>query len=205
MAISINPLTYVIYIPQSDLTPVSGTLYSLDTNAFRLELKDWEDSEEGIVQPKTHNHNTEVTIVGTTYARAINILPPYSIEFEDGQYTVLLTGSNNNIFDVANGVLVQNQVQVIPNNSAGLITVTSGSGVTPQDKTDIINGVWNNLTEGSLKAEDILRILLSFAAGEATGGGTTAIKFRDQADTKDRITMTVDENGNRSVTNVDGS
>jgi len=121
MAFSIDPLTYVITIPQVDLTFVSGTLYNHDTEAFRLELKSWEDSNEGIVQPKTHNHNTEVTIVGTTYARSIEILPPYSIEYEDGQYTVVLIGSNNNIFDVANGILVQNQVQVIPSNSAGLV------------------------------------------------------------------------------------
>jgi len=139
MAFTINPITHVIFIPQADLTLVSGTLYNHDTEAFRLELKSWEDSEEGIIQPKTHDHNTQVTIAGTTYARAIEILPPYSIEYEDGQYTVILVGSNNNIFDVASGILVQNQVQVIPTNSAGLIV--SGSGVTAQDKDDIINGV----------------------------------------------------------------
>ena len=32
-----------------------------------------------------------------------------------------LVGANNNLFDVANGFLVQNSVQVISNNSAGLI------------------------------------------------------------------------------------
>lgn len=38
-----------------------------------------------------------------------------------------LEGSNNNIWDVENGILNQNQVQVIPTNSAGLI-VGSGGG-----------------------------------------------------------------------------
>jgi len=143
MAISINPLTHVIHIPKSDLTLVSGTLYTHDTNAFRLELKSWEDSGEGIVQLKTHLHSTEVTVAGTTYARAVIILPPYSIEYEDGQYSVILQGSNNNIFDIASGILVQNQVQVIPTNAAGLIVVTQGSGVTEQDKIDIANKVWS--------------------------------------------------------------
>ena len=143
MAFAVDPLTYVVSVPQSDLTFVSGTLYNHDTDAFRLELKSWEDSEEGIHQPKTHDHNTEVVIGGITYARAIEILAPYTIEYEDGQYTVILQGSNNNIWDVAGGILVQNQVQIIPTNSAGLIVVTQGSGVTEQDKLDIADKVWD--------------------------------------------------------------
>lgn len=148
MAFSVDPQTFIITIPQADLTFVSGTLYELDTNAFRLALKAWEASPEGIVFQKTHNHNTEVTIVGTTYARAINVIAPYSIRFQDGQYTVLLKGSNNNLFDVAGGILQQNQVQVIPSNSAGLIVVTSGSGVTEQDKLDIADRVWDEVIAG---------------------------------------------------------
>lgn len=142
MAISIDPLTYIIFIPRADLSLIGGTLYSMDTNAFRLELKAWEDDPEGIVHPKTHNHNTEVTIVGTTYYRTIEIIPPYSITFEDGQYSVILQGSNNNIWDVQNGILNQNQVQVIPTNTAGGQIVSVGSGVLPQDITDIANAVW---------------------------------------------------------------
>ena len=113
--------TYVIFVPQSYLTLVSGTLYKLDTNQFRLTLKELEATKEGIPHPKTHIHNTEVTVSGTTFARTVEILPPYSVEFEDGAYSVQLIGSNNNIFDIQTGILVQNQVQVIPTNSAGLI------------------------------------------------------------------------------------
>ena len=148
MDISVDPSTCVITILQSELTPEGGSLYSLDTNAFRLALKAWEYSEEGIVKLVTHIHNTEVSVAGTTFARTIEILPPYSVTFEDPQYTVLLEGSNNNIFDVASGILNQNQVQIISTNSAGLITTISGSGVTEQDKTDIIDGVWDEATSG---------------------------------------------------------
>lgn len=140
MALSIDLTTYVISIPQADLTLVTGTLYELDTNAFRLELKDWEDSEVGITQPDTHVHNTQVTVAGVTFARTVEILSPYSVEFEDGQYSVRLVGSNNNIFDVENGILVQNQVQVIPTNSAGYIVVETGvSGLTPQESQALID------------------------------------------------------------------
>lgn len=129
MAFSVHPITYVITIPQSDLTYVDVGLYTHDTDAFRLELKAWEDNEGGIIHPKTHLHNTEVTIVGVTYIRAIQILSPYSITYEDGQYTVILQGSNNNIFDVQGGILNRNQVQVIPTNAAGYIVVPVGSGL----------------------------------------------------------------------------
>jgi hypothetical protein len=144
MAISVNWNTKVIFVPQVDLVLVSGTLYELDTNAFRLELKDLED-DEGIPFLDTHRHNTEVTVAGTTFARVIEIINGYSIEFEDGQYSVRLVGSNNNFFDVDNGILVQNQVQVIPGNSAGLITF----GVTAPE---LAHAVWghDNSTHTSL-------------------------------------------------------
>lgn len=127
--------TNIIYVPKSYLTQVSGSLYELDVNQFRQDLKELEDDVDGIVFPDTHNHNTEVTVAGITYARLVAILPPYSVEFEDGQYSVRLAGANNNIFDVEGGILVQNQVQVISTNSAGLIN--SGS---------IAQEIWDHLT-----------------------------------------------------------
>jgi hypothetical protein len=143
VAITIDWATKIISVPQSYLTNITGTLYELDTDQFRLDLKDLEDDVEGMPFPDTHQHNTEVTVAGVTYARVIEIINGYSITFEDGQYTIRLAGSNNNFFDVENGILNQNQVSVIPTNSAGLITVTQGSGVTQQDKDDIIDGVWD--------------------------------------------------------------
>jgi len=144
MAVSIDPVTGVITVPQSDLSHVTGTLYELDTDWLRLQLKSWEDSEEGIVFPDTHQHNTEITVAGITYARTIEIINGYSITFSpDSQWSCRLAGSNNNFFDIENNILNQNQVQVIPTNSAGLQVVTQGSGVTQQDKDDIVDGVWD--------------------------------------------------------------
>lgn len=187
--LSVDLITHIISVPKADLTLISGTLYEHDTNAFRLELKSWEDSEEGITQPKTHNHNTAVTVAGTTYARAIVMLPPYSVCYENGQYTVILKGSNNNIFDVANGCLVQNEVQIIPTNSAGLIQVTSGSGVTAQDKTDIINGVWDealdtHIIEGSsgqllTTAENLIGIIAKLTGNKVTKAGNIITVYED--------------------------
>lgn len=123
MALTINPATKVITIPQSDLTPVAGTLYELDTNQFRRDVMALMDDEDYIWMDNPFIHNTEVTVAGTTFARTIEFVNGYSVEFENGSYTVRLSGSNNNIFDVENGILVQNSVQVIAQNSAGLIAI----------------------------------------------------------------------------------
>ena len=143
--ILVDPQFHVIRVPKTDLTLVSGTLYTHDTEDFRLQLRGWEDSETGIVHTKTHDHNTEVTIAGVTYARFITILAPFTIEYEPGLYSVILDGSNNNIWDIDGGILVQNTVQVIPTNSAGLIVKETGSAVTPQDIEDIAAAVWDEI------------------------------------------------------------
>jgi hypothetical protein len=143
--ITVDWANKVVNIPRSYLTNVSGTLYELDTEAFRLDLHALESSDAGVSFERIHQHSTETVVAGTTYARSISIINGYSLTFEDDFYTVRLKGSNNNFFDVASGVLNQNRVQVIPQNSAGLIKVTSGSGVTEQDKQDIVNAIFNRI------------------------------------------------------------
>lgn len=118
MAISINWGTKVITIPQADLTFVSGTLYELDVNQFRLDLKALEDDEEGIWALDTHRHNADETIAGTTFPDQVIIINGYTVTFEDGQYAVRLINANNNLFD--EGIINRNQVSIIPTNSAGL-------------------------------------------------------------------------------------
>ena len=130
--ITVNPGTKVIYVPQSYLTSVGGGVYELDVNQFRLDLKDWEDSEEGIVMPATHNHNTTVTLSGVVYARTLEIINGYTVEFEDGNYTVKCVGANHNLGDVK----VVNSVSLLIGNSAGLVVTSSSEadGFTVSDR-----------------------------------------------------------------------
>lgn len=123
MAISVDWTTLTFIVPQGDLTLVSGTLYEMDTeNYFRQQVNAIMASEEGIVFEDPLNHFTETVIAGVTYARLIEMINGYSVRFSpDSQWSVIYNGSNNNLFDVEAGILEQNQVQVIPQNSAGLI------------------------------------------------------------------------------------
>jgi len=144
MSISINWITKVISIPKTYLSHVSGDIYEMNLNTFRLALKSIEDSEDGMSFVDTHRHFTQTIIGGITYARLIEIINGYTVTFEDGQYLVNLVGANSNVADVTN----HNQVSVRSANSAGLIIMVSGSGVTEQDKEDIANEVWDKEDRG---------------------------------------------------------
>ncbi len=134
MAVSINHSTFVISIPKADTTFVgtnAATGYevrSYDEYALMRELADYLDSEAGATLPVAFSHNTNVTISGVVYARALTFLAPYTITFENGSYQVkLVGGTNNNMLDVLN----PNSVSVIAANSAGLQTVATGGSSGP--------------------------------------------------------------------------
>jgi len=119
MAITIDYTTRIISVPKADLTLVQSTPFEvleLDIDAFRLELKDIEDTIGGMPFVDTHFHSTAVTAEGATVARVFEIINGYTVTFENGTYVVNLVGANSNIADVTN----LNQVQVSNSKSAGL-------------------------------------------------------------------------------------
>lgn len=119
MAITVNWGTKIISVPKADTTLLqpSPEVRELDVDVLRLALKDLEDDIEGMAHLDTHNHITEVLLSGITYARFVEIINGYTVEFEDGQYTISCVGANHNLGDVK----VANQVSLIINNAAGLI------------------------------------------------------------------------------------
>jgi hypothetical protein len=165
MPITVDWTSKEVYVPKADLNPglVSGTFYRLDTNWFKNQLRALEASVYGIVNTRIVDHSTQYTVAGVTYARKVEIVNTYSVTFEDGQYSVELTGSNNNIWDIENLVLNQNQVQVIPTNSAGLIV--GQTSISDSDRLAIANEVWDTLyaeysAEGSYGqlVQDLLKL-----------------------------------------------
>lgn len=118
MAISVDWISGVIFVPKADTVLVDAgppEIRELNVDTFRLALRDLEDDPDGRPWPKTHTHETESTLSGITYARKVEILAPYTVEFEDGQYAVNLIGANHNVLDRR----VQNQVSLNIANSAG--------------------------------------------------------------------------------------
>jgi len=134
VATTIDWGTKVITVYQADMTPLGGPLYEFDVEAFRLELKDLEDSEEGIVHPDTHVHSTETLLGGVLYVRKIEILSPYTVTISPASaYQVSCTGANHNIQDVYNNLTGPT---FLPNNSVGLVK-TDTSGLTDGEAADL--------------------------------------------------------------------
>lgn len=69
----------------------------------------------------------------------------------------------------------------------------------------IADAVLDEVFEGSTTLRQALRVLYAVLAGKSSGGGTATITFRDIADSKDRITATVDANGNRTAITLDAA
>jgi len=52
---------------------------------------------------------------------------------------------------------------------------------------------------------ETVNVIASAVTGKTSGGGTATLKSRDLGDTKDRVTLTVDADGNRTASTVDGT
>ena len=126
MALTLNPATKQFLVLQADLNFVSGTFYELDTDAVRTEAYQLLASEDYIWLEDCYDHNAEYTVLGVTYSRKVEWINGYTIKLEDtgAAYTVSFVGSNNNMFDIENGILVPTPlVTTVGNNSAGLINL----------------------------------------------------------------------------------
>lgn len=197
MALTIDYATKVISVPQADLTFISGTLYELDTNQFRKDVMAILDDETHIWMDDAFTHNTEVTVAGETYARVIEFINGYSITFEDtgSAYSIKLTGSNNNIFDVDNGILNPTSLTtVIPTNSAGLITGRMS-----------IDDLENIILEGTETMAQTLRLLRAAAAGSIVEQTDGSYVIRSADGLTDRITGDDAANGGRTISATDGT
>ena len=126
MAYSLNWLTKVVTIPKADLTLVQASpeIRALDVTAFWAAIHAIQ-ADEGISYPDIMRSNAPVALAGQVYARSVEVINGYSIEFENGSYQVNLTGANNNLLDAR----VQNQVSLNASNSAGAVIISTGSGL----------------------------------------------------------------------------
>jgi hypothetical protein len=68
-----------------------------------------------------------------------------------------------------------------------------------------VDAVLDEVVEGTITFREYLRLFAAALFSRSSGGGTATIVFRDRANTKDRITATVDVDGNRTAVTVDGT
>jgi len=55
------------------------------------------------------------------------------------------------------------------------------------------------VVEGTITLKQAVALFLSVLTGKSSGGGTATVVFRDTADSKNRLSVTVDADGNRTA------
>lgn len=77
--------------------------------------------------------------------------------------------------------------------------------IATNDAANIAAAVHDYTVEDGQSFDEMFRVQHSALAGKVSGANTTTERFRDIADTKDRIVYTVDANGNRTAVTQDGT
>jgi len=145
MSYSVNWDTLRVTVPVSDLTLVGGDRYTLDIGAFHKECRriEWSSTAgEGLwFYLPILNHFPTLVLSGIPKTRTVQVANGFTWEIAASNIIVTLTGPDSNLLDT---FVPQNGVSLLGNNSIGKQDVNTGSGVTEQDKIDIINGVTNS-------------------------------------------------------------
>lgn len=94
--------------------------------------------------------------------------------------------------------------------TGGIVAASFGAGaidaaaLAADAGTEIAAAVMASAVESGLTLTNALRLIAAAAAGKLSGAATTTVVIRNAvADSKDRITATVDADGNRSAITVD--
>jgi len=160
------------------------------------------------------------SITLTASASAVN-------DFYKGQIIVIYTGTGAGqaraCYEYNGGTkvaLTRPSWATAPDNTSWYVIISAGSAVmAAMEDIDFgatmkasitaavpsVANILDGVIEGTLTLKEVQSIMLAVLAGISTGGGTATIAFRDQADTKDRVSATVDATGNRTAIIVDGT
>ncbi|KKK60385.1 hypothetical protein LCGC14_3024890, partial [marine sediment metagenome] len=101
-----------------------------------------------------------------------------------------VTGAVGSVTGNVGGLVVGTVAGVTPAAVGAAMALTAGA----------VDAILDEAVEGAITLRQVQRVVLAYLAGETDGGGTVTIHFRNQADTLNRITMTVDADGDRSAT-----
>lgn len=86
--------------------------------------------------------------------------------------------------------------------AAGADAITAAS-IAADAGTEIAAAVWDVAVDGAVTARQSIRLNNAVLGGKASGLNTATAVYRDLADTKDRVSATVDADGNRSAVTRD--
>jgi hypothetical protein len=93
----------------------------------------------------------------------------------------------------------------IANGAVTAAAIATGAIDADALAADAVDEILDDPIEGSMTLRQALRIILSACSGKLAGAATTTVTIRDLADSKNRITATVDSSGNRSAVTLDAT
>jgi hypothetical protein len=85
------------------------------------------------------------------------------------------------------------------------MVIANSSSATLQGLDEMAHLVWEEEAEGSFTFGQMMKLMVAALAGKLSGAPAGPIKIRDITDSKDRITATVDADGNRTGVSLDVS
>lgn len=95
------------------------------------------------------------------------------------------------------------QLDTLPTAAENATAVWASGTRTLTSFGTLVADIWAHTLETGWTVLESLRVMLASAAGKLSGAGTTTVTIRDAGDSKNRITATVDESGNRTAVTYD--
>lgn len=213
-----------------DVTAIAGTAINTAVAQIGCNVVSQANIDFGALQKTSLNAATPASIQGDTkqtgdaYAEAVLIhAHAQTIETDvaavhvhantiDGHITADYGATEKaaiDLLDDANGLInIHDTVDLVHTDVDAILADTGTDGVVLKAAgldADAVDEILDEVIEGTITLRQALRIFLATLAGKSTGGGTATLTFKDNADTKARVTATVDANGNRTAITLDGA
>lgn len=140
------------------------------------------------------NITAEISIGGGASA-ATNDVNPTELDATDhpGVY----------LFDLTQAETNGDLIVITPVSTTANIVFEPRSLIVPTKTELTAANVLAGVIEGTITLKQVLQAVLAFVAGLTNGAATATLNFRNNADSKNRIQMTVDSDGDRSAVSLD--
>jgi DNA-binding TFAR19-related protein (PDSD5 family) len=125
----------------------------------------------------------------------------------DIRSALVIVASDTAAIEAAGGSLSVAQdsklTQIHSDQSSQFVVIENFVSDIYSDTTALADSVWDEAVEGAYSARELMRLYAAALGGKASGLETGTPKYRDSADSKNRIDATTDENGNRTAVTLD--
>lgn len=178
----------------------NGTISVYKNNSTTQSTAGITDTEDFDSLTGVHHCRIDTSADGTFYAAGGNFAVVLSGATIDGKgvNAVLAHFSIQNRYQDKAGYGLADGAITAAKFAAGAIDAAALAA-------DAVDEFHDEVVEGSITLRQAVRLMLAALTGKSSGGGSGTITFRDVADTKNRISATVDANRNRTAVTRDGT